>query len=211
MAAARQKEKEKKASAKIKKGVRVQLQRHQLWHIFSIEQRKKNRDMGSSFNIFGTVVFGTSGMRGWDVQFDIFPLNDAVCKHIGRERLNVVEVGAEEQHYDREVDRDPLSSTFTMPPPNPLHSDSKTPQQAFLKLPTKEITESQAFTFQWGKQTSEKVDWGILGDDEMIDWGTPDMSSQKATEEISCDDDTGLIYLFFEKMFPCIKGHAKLM
>jgi hypothetical protein len=125
-----------------------------------------------------------SGRHGWDVQFDIFPLNDAVCNHNGSERLTVVEVGSEDQPYDHDVDHDPLSSTFTTPtptptpPPNTLPSDSKIPQQAFLKLLTKEITESWAFTFQWGKQSSEKVAWDILADDEVIDWGTPDVLTQ---------------------------------
>jgi hypothetical protein len=109
------------------------------------------------------------------------------------------------------VDRDPIPSTFTTPPPNPLPSDSKTPRQAFLKLPTKDIAEPPAFTFQWGKQASKKVEWDILGNDEAIDLGTPDVSSHKATEEISFEDDMDLSDLFFEKMFPCIKGHGKLM
>jgi hypothetical protein len=120
-------------------------------------------------------------------------------------------VGAEEQTYDHEVDHDPLSSTFTTPPPKQRPSDSKPPQKAFLKLPTKEIANSRVFTFQWWKQVSEKVEWDILGDDEVIDWGTPDVSSHKATAEIKFEDNTDLRNLFFEKMFPCINGHAELM
>jgi hypothetical protein len=46
--------------------------------------------MGNSYNIYGMLVFGASGRRGWDLQFDIFPLNEAVCNHIGGERMNVV-------------------------------------------------------------------------------------------------------------------------
>jgi hypothetical protein len=115
--------------------------------------------------------------------------------------LTVVEAGKEEQDCDREMDRDPLPSICMTHPPKSIHADNrKTPQQQSMKHLTKELAESRAFTFQWGKQASEKVDWNILANHEVIYWGTPNMSSNKATDKITFGDDTDLGDLFFDKI-----------
>jgi hypothetical protein len=44
-----------------------------------------------------------------------------------------------------------------------------------------------------------------------LEWGTPKIDKHEPTEEIPFDDDTKLGDIFFDKICPCIKGHAKLM
>jgi hypothetical protein len=76
---------------KIKKGCRFKIVRRNVYHIASAGQRKKiPYDAENSYNIYGTVVTGSSGRRGWDAQFDIFPLDNHTIKSIDRKKLITV-------------------------------------------------------------------------------------------------------------------------
>jgi hypothetical protein len=86
---------------KIKKGCRVKIVRRNFYHISSAGQRKKiPDDDGNSYKIYGTDVAGSSGKRGWDVQFDVFPLNDHTSKSIDRQKLINVPSNEDDKEYD---------------------------------------------------------------------------------------------------------------
>jgi hypothetical protein len=121
-------QRDKKTVTKIKKGVCVEVQRQVLYHICSgAQQAKLPTNVGNSYNVYGTVMHGASGRRGWDVQFDVFPQEDHNAKSLTRLKIVVVEKGGEELEYDRPVETDPLPSTFQTPSPRP--KAPKTPQQ----------------------------------------------------------------------------------
>jgi hypothetical protein len=108
--------KDKVPVIKIKKGCRVKIIRHDVYHIDSAGQRKKiPDDVGNSYIIYGTVVAGSSGRRGWDVQFDIFPLENHTINNIDRKKLITVPSDEEEKEYDRPFENQSLPSTFDEP------------------------------------------------------------------------------------------------
>jgi hypothetical protein len=98
-------QKSKKTVTKIKKGVRVNITWASIYHISSLDQQAKlPMTSGNTYNVYGTVSHGASGKRGWDVQFDVFPLDNNTVKIITREKLVVLEEGEEEPEYDRHLD-----------------------------------------------------------------------------------------------------------
>jgi hypothetical protein len=44
-----------------------------------------------------------------------------------------------------------------------------------------------------------------------LDWGTPNIENHEPEKDTPFDDDTKLGDIFFDKIFPCIKGRDKLM
>jgi hypothetical protein len=101
---------------KIKNGCRVKIIRRNVYHIASAGQRMKIPcNVGNSYSIYGTVVAGSLGRRGWDVQFDIFPLENHTIKNIDRKKMITVASDEEEKEYDRPFDNQSLPSTFNEP------------------------------------------------------------------------------------------------
>jgi hypothetical protein len=97
--------KDKVPLVKIKKGCRVKIIRRNFYHIYSAGQLMKiPDDVGNSYNTYGTVVAGSLSRMGWDVQFDIFPLENHTIKNIDRKKLITVASDEEEKEYDRTFD-----------------------------------------------------------------------------------------------------------
>jgi hypothetical protein len=133
---------------KIKKGCRVKIIRRNVYHIASAGQRKKiPDDVGNSYNIYGTVVAGSPGRRGWDVQFDIFPLENHTIKNIDRKKLITVPSDEEEKEYDRPFDNQSLPSTFDEPVEKRTGNPKKT-QDKFLELSSGDVAEARTYTMQ---------------------------------------------------------------
>ena len=44
-----------------------------------------------------------------------------------------------------------------------------------------------------------------------MDWETPDADTTETIEPVDFDDDVNLSHVFFDKLFPNVKGHAKLI
>jgi hypothetical protein len=83
-----------KTVTNIKKGVHVNITWVSIYHICLPDQQAKlpiSRD--STYNVYGIVSHGASGKRGWDVQFDIFPLDNDTVKSITRQKFVVLEEG----------------------------------------------------------------------------------------------------------------------
>jgi hypothetical protein len=197
--------KDKVHIVKIKKGCRVKIIRRNVYHIFSARQRKKIQDnVGNSYNIYGTGVAGSLARRGWDVQFDIFPLENHTIKNIGRNKLITVPSDEEEKKYDRPFDNQSLPSTFDEPAEKRT-GKPKTTQDEFLELSSGEIDEARTYTMQWGKTSVHSVEWDIQKDDEFLDWGIPNIDKHEPTEEIPFDDDTKLDDIFLTKSFLALK------
>jgi hypothetical protein len=202
--------KKRQGAVKIKKGCRVKIIQHNVYHIASAGQRKTIPDyVGNSYNIYGTVVAGLSGRRGWDVQFNIFPLENHTIKNIDRKKLITVPSDEEEKEYDRPFDNQSLPSRFDESAEKCTRKP-KTPQDDFLELSSGDVAEARSYTMQWGKTSVDSVEWEIQKDDEFLDWGTPNIDKHEPTEEIPIDDGTKLGDIFFDKIFPCIKGHARI-
>jgi hypothetical protein len=82
---------------KIKKGIDVKIKRAIIYHIFSLNQQARLPIYsGNAYNVYCTVSSGASCKRGWDVEFDIFPLDNNTVKSITRQKLVVLEEGEEE-------------------------------------------------------------------------------------------------------------------
>jgi hypothetical protein len=108
--------KTQKTAQKIKKGVRIKITRDRLYHICALDQQARlPTSSGNSYNVYGTVIQGSSGKRGWDVQFDVSPLENHTVKNVSRNKIVVLsddDVGVE---YNREVDLSDHPSTFVSP------------------------------------------------------------------------------------------------
>jgi hypothetical protein len=185
----------------------VKVQRQVLYHLCSrAQQAKLPTNVGNSYTVYGTVMHGASGRRGWDVQFGVFPQEVHTVKSLTRSKIVVVEKGGEELEYDRPVDTDPLPSTFQTPSPRP--TAPKTPPQEFLLLSNEDLVNDKSFPYQCVNAPEETVHWNIVPDNESIDWGMPDFENHIATYQINFDDDTKLVNIFFKHIFPSIEGHA---
>jgi hypothetical protein len=133
---------------KIKKGCRVKIIHRNVYHIASAGARTKiPYNVGNSYNIYGPVVAGSSGRTGWDVQFDIFPLENHTIKNIDRKKLITVASDEEEKEYDRPFDNQPLPSTFDEPAEKRT-GKPKTKQEDFLELSSGDIDEARTYTMQ---------------------------------------------------------------
>jgi hypothetical protein len=180
---------------KIRKGVRVKVQRQVLYHLCSrAQQAKLPKNGGNSYNVYGTVLHGASGRRGWDIQLDVFTQEDHTVKSLTRSKIVVLEKGEEELEYDRPVDTDPLPSTFQTLSPRP--TAPKTPHKELLLLTNEDLVTAKSFPYQWGKAPEETVHWNIVPDNESIDWGMPDFENHMATDQIDFDDETKFVDIF---------------
>jgi hypothetical protein len=103
-------------------------------------------------------VAGLSGRRGWDVQFDIFPLENHTIKNIDRKKLITVASDEEEKEYDRPFDNQSLPSTFDEPAEKRT-GKPKTTQDEFLELSSGDVAEARTCTMQWGKTSVDSVEW----------------------------------------------------
>jgi hypothetical protein len=141
------------------------VQRRVLYHRCSCAQQAKlPTNVGNSYNVYGTVMHGASGRRGWDVQFDVFPQEDHTVNSLTRSKIVVVEKEEEELEYDCPVDTNPLPSTFQTPLPHP--TAAKTPQQELMLLPNEDRVTAKSFPYKWGKAPEETVHWKIVPDNE---------------------------------------------
>jgi hypothetical protein len=191
---------------KVKKGVRIKITRDRLYHICAPDQQARMPTSAcNSYNVYGTVIQGSSGKRGWDIQFDVFSLENHTVKNVSRDKIVVLSDGDAEVEYDREVDLSDHPSTFLSPTQT---EKQKQTQEEFLLMDDDDTAHARSFKYQWGKSASEAVDCKILADDETVNLGMPDVEGRKATSESHFDDETHLIGIFFQSIFPSIEGHA---
>jgi hypothetical protein len=64
---------------------------------------------------------------------------------------------------------------------------------------------------QWGKTQLDQVEWNILKDEDKISWDMPKPDPEGSVPKLLFDSDTKLDKLFFEKMMPCVAGHALII
>jgi hypothetical protein len=160
--------------------------------------------------IYSTFISGSSGRRGWDVQFAIFPLDNHTIKIIDRKKLIIAASDEDEKEYDRQFDNSGPPSTLEMPPMKPTDKP-KTPKDDLPSMPSDGIADARSFISQWGKYSVDTVQWTIQKDDKFLDWGKPNIDEHKPMEEIPFVEDTKISDIFFEHTPPCIKGHIKLL
>jgi hypothetical protein len=195
-----------KMAQKINEGVRIKITHDRLYNICASDQQARlPTSAGNSYNVYGTVIQGSSGKCGRDVQFYVFPLENHTVKKVSRNKIAVLSDGDAEVEYDREVDLSDHPSTFLSP--TPLDKQKKR-QEEFLIMDDDDTAHTRSFKYQWGKAASEVVDWKILVDDETVDLRMPDVEGHKATSDIRFDDEAHLSDIFFQSIFPSIEGHA---
>jgi hypothetical protein len=89
---------------KMKKGSRVKTQRMLLYHLCIVFQRMKFPcDAANTYNVYDNVMNGKSS-KGWEINFDMFHPEDKIIHVVVCNRFLLVAEGAEEKHYDRDVD-----------------------------------------------------------------------------------------------------------
>jgi hypothetical protein len=82
------------------------------------------------------------------------------------------------------------------------------PYKFFLELPPHGMATSTSYIEQWGKTQLDQVEWNILKDEDEISWDMPKPDPEGSVPKLLFDVDTKLDKLFFEKMMPCVAGHA---
>jgi hypothetical protein len=55
------------------------------------------------------------------------------------------------------------------------------------------------------------LDRAILSDSVSVGWGVPDLKDHNVTEGFIFYEDTKLSDVFFDKIFPSVKGHAVML
>jgi hypothetical protein len=106
----------KEKQPKIKKGCWVKIQRSFLYHIAKpVQWVIMPGSEANTYNICCTIINGNSS-KGWDVQFDLFPLEDNIVRYSTRTKLTVLEKDEEEKKYDRRpTDLSDYTNDFKMP------------------------------------------------------------------------------------------------
>jgi len=82
-------------------GKRVKIKREQLYHILATQSQRDCHPHGVplDFNYFGTVVSGggsKTAKKGWDISFNILPVEDNIVLNITRSKLTLVAPGEDE-------------------------------------------------------------------------------------------------------------------
>jgi hypothetical protein len=119
-------------------------------------------------------VAGSSVRRGWDVQFDIFPLENNTIKNIDSRKLITVPSDEEEKEYGRPFDNQYPPPTFDEPVEKRT-GNLKTVQDELLELSSGNVAEACTYTIQWGNTSIDSPEWDINKDEKFLDWGTPVM------------------------------------
>jgi hypothetical protein len=96
------------------------------------------------------VIQGSSGKRGWDIQFEVFPLENHTLKNVSRNKIVVLSDGEVEVKYLSD-----LTSIFKSPA---AYEKQETPQEEFLLMDEVDTVCARSFKYQWGKVASEVMD-----------------------------------------------------
>jgi hypothetical protein len=185
---------------------RCYIRRQELYHKCRPAQKPKLRGFPNNKLYYGTIVSGKAG-KGYNVKFDEFPADDK-CLVLTTNALKAVEPGAEEVPNDHASSVAEECATTKAK----KKSHGKDSSDAFCLLSPEDLKKATSFDQKWGSGDEEVVKWEILADDEFIEddpLKIPDRVEYKIDMEASEDMDFN--EEFFDKWFPDVKGHAKIM
>jgi len=209
------KKKMKKTQTKIKLGCRIYSTRKTLFLCGLLNENQQNaiRAYPQNFRLHGTVKSG-KGTSGYNVEYDLFPAGDKLCRGVLRNRMVTLKEGEEEielpdsieamaQIEGDEEEKKKKASIY--------HQSLKT----FTDLSTEEVESAKLFEMKYGNGDNDVIEWEmILGDNEHITEDNDHMEwpdDLQVKKDINFDDSKDLAAIFFEDFFPCIQGHAKLI
>jgi hypothetical protein len=154
----------KEKQPNIKKGSRVKIQLSLLYHIANPTQRvAMPSSEAKTSNIVGTIM-NSSSSKGWDVQFDIFSLEDNIVRYITRTKLTVLEKEKEDEQYELPTDLSDYTNDFRMPSRARDKSKANIPEQELLDMPEDDIVTANTYLHQWDKSPSDTFKWDVLAD-----------------------------------------------
>jgi hypothetical protein len=146
--------------------------------------------------------------KGWDISFDLFPPEDKIVHGVLQNRLTLVAEGAEENEYDRDIDLTNVDDMMTPSQQAATLKKGATPQKIFSHPPQQDMATATSYVEQWRKMAFDQVKWEILKDDDEISRDMPNPDPEGCIPKLTFDLDTNLEKLFFDKMMPCVAGHA---
>ena len=204
----------KKTQTKIKLGCRIYSTRKSLFLCGLLNENQQNaiRSFPQNFRLHGTVKSG-KGTSGYNVEYDLFPAGDKLCRGVLRNRMTTLKEGEEEieqpdsieamaEIQEEEEERKKKLSTY--------HQSI----ESFKSLSQDEMMTAKLFELRYGNGNNDILEWEILPDNvhitednDHMEW--PDDLQMK--KDIQFDDNSKLTDIFFHEFFPCITGHAKLI
>ena len=206
--------KTKKTQTKIKLGCRIYSTRKTLFLCGLLNENQQNaiRSFPQNFRLHGTVKSG-KGTSGYNVEYDLFPAGDKLCRGVLRNRMVTLKEGEEEI--------DQPDSVEAMAEIQEEEEEKKKRQSVyhqsidgFGSLSKEEMETAKLFEMKYGNGDNEVIEWEILPDNvhitednDHMEW--PDDLELK--KDINFDDNNALADIFFNDFFPCITGHAKLI
>jgi hypothetical protein len=129
--------------------------------------------------------------------------------------ITVVKDGEEEKEHDHvnQLAAEDLAEITQKPAQKEL--PAKESINKFCSLETDTLSSTKKFDLRWGPGNDEVINWKMLADGEHITKDPLDVPNSvdyvSADEENEFSDDTDLNDLFFERFFPSVVGHAKII
>lgn len=216
----RKKQKNKEVETRIGVGKRVKIERRNLYHILSTDSQRACLPHGVSadYLYFGTVVSGggTKTIRkGWDVKFDVLPMEENIIKNITRSKLSVL-APFDEEIATPVIDQADQLEQICGEKDSTSKDKSKNPilrsQKEFKKLDKETKRDATNFEMCWNKKDPKDViNWKIFADNEHYTDRNFSPPTDSILELSNFDLNKTVTENFFEAIFPSIKGHAKVM
>ena len=197
---------------KISVGIRVCVSRSSLFHIATPTQKPYlDAKLGNSHQYFGTVSARGQGKSAWKVKFDIFGGDIEVT--LKRQNLSILRGTEESTLVD--VNEEALEEEVMEVIGNgKKKGPSEVSQSEFIKKGEIFLKDVAHFVHEEG-DTNRKfcIDWEILPVDKHIEEDTFEFPSppQLNFGDRNLTDMNQLRDIFFDRIFPSVKGHGKLM
>ncbi len=188
-----------------------------LFHIVNgIQQSVLPTDVGNSYPYFGTVVSGGGVQNvkmGWDVRFDVLPIDCNVVSNITRSKLTVLAPGEEEVVGERGINHAELLEQVENDEEKEKKKESPMLkcQRDFAGLTKDTILAANVFRMTYDIGPEDHFTWEILGDGEHnVDQDFVPPASTNVVSN-SFDYDEAKEDNFFQHVFPSIEGHGIIL
>jgi len=211
------KKKIKKTQTKIKLGCRVYSTRKTLFLCGLLSENQQNaiRSFPQNFRLHGTVKSG-KGTSGYNVEYDLFPAGEKLCRGVLRNRMITLKEGEEEIEVPESIEAMAEIEQEEEEEKKKKLSVYHEALKSFTEMSKEDIQAARLFEMKYGNGDNDVIEWEILRDDEHItedndhmEW--PDDLEVKKDIDFNMNNQVFLADIFFKDFFPCIKGHAKLI
>jgi len=192
----------KKTQTKIKLGCCIYSTRKSLFLCGLLNENQQNAiwSFPQNFRLHGTVKSG-KGTSGYNVEYDLFPAGDKLCRGVLQNRMTNLKDGEEEieqpdsieamaEIQEEEAERQKKQSTY--------HQSIA----SFNSLSQEEMMDAKLFELKYGNGDNDILEWEILPDNihiteenDHMDW--PDDLQMK--KEFDFDDNNKLADIFFHE------------